>query len=155
MTLKQVPKLVSDAVEQLLQRFEAGDYNPTPLIDLGALVANADGTVDHAELEALRGILEPMLHTELDDELVGFLVDASVKVIKADGWQARMRVVAEILKDCDAAEQAITVALAVAFASDGYSDAERNVVTALAEATEVPRARLDALVESVRSAYPS
>src|SRR5262245_37004478 len=38
--------VVKAAVASLCSRFEDGGYALTPIIDLGALVANADGTVD-------------------------------------------------------------------------------------------------------------
>ena len=151
--MSAVPRPVTEAVEILCARFEAGDYNPTPLIDIGALVANADGVVDADEIDTLRRILEPMLGEGLESEIVGFLIDASVRVISVDGVDARARLVAEILLDCDAVEQGLKVALGVAFASNGYSDAERAIVDKLARATNYPPARLDALVAKMRDLY--
>lgn len=151
--MSAVPRIVTEAVEVLCARFEAGDYNPTPLIDIGALIASADGVVDEQEIDTLRRILEPMLHAELDDQIVRFLIDASVRVIQADGVDARVRLVAEILLDCDAVEPAFIVALGVAFASEGLSDAERSVIEKLAAATRLPADRLNALIEKSRQSY--
>ncbi len=152
-TGRVIPQLVLDAVHALVTKFDAGDYNPTPVVDLGALVANADGHVDPQELDALCAIFEPLLGAALDRELVSMLVDASVQVAQAAGTEARIRVIAEILADCDAVEPALIVALAVAFASDGLSDAERGVVAALARATQQPEARVTELTERVRRAF--
>jgi tellurite resistance protein len=151
--MSAVPRPVTEAVEVLCARFEECDYNPTPLIDIGALVANADGVVDAEEIDTLRRILQPMLGEELPAEIVGFLIDASIRVIKGDGVDARARLVAEILMDCDAVEQGLRVALGVAFASNGFSDAERGVIEKLADATKFPRASLDALIVKVRELY--
>jgi len=148
-----VPRPVTEAVEVLCARFEAGDYNPTPLIDIGALIANADGVVDAEEIDTLRRILQPMLGEEVDAEIVGFLIDASIRVIHADGVDARARLVAEILLDCDAVYQGIKVALGVAFASNGFSDAERAVIDKLARAAGMPDAQLTELIAKVRELY--
>jgi len=151
MTNAATTPYVREAIERLLGRFERGDYNPTPIIDLGTLVANADGVVDAQEIETLQQILEPLLGAQLDGELVGYLVNASLSVIKSAGVEPRMRVVAEILMDCDAVEEGIIVALAVAYASEGLSEAERALVTQLAKLCEVPDDRIAALIARVGS----
>jgi len=151
--MSAVPRPVTEAVEVLCARFEECAYNSSPMIDNGALVANADGVVDAEEIDTLRRILQPMLGEELPAEIVGFLIDASIRVIKGDGVDARARLVAEILMDCDAVEQGLRVALGVAFASNGFSDAERGVIEKLADATKFPRASLDALIVKVRELY--
>jgi hypothetical protein len=92
-----------------------------------------------------------MLGQEIEAEIVGFLIDASIRVIQADGVDARARLVAEILLDCDAVEPGILVALAVAYASEGFSDEERVVIERIADAAELPRARLNELTERVRA----
>jgi tellurite resistance protein len=153
MTHKPPPALIHDVVDVCIKRFDQGEYNPTPLIDLGAMVANADGKVEPEELAGLCGILEPMLGADLDDELVGFLVNASAKTIAAYGIAPRMRVTAQILEDCDLVEQGITVALAVAFAGKGLGAPERAVIEQLADTCELPRADLETLIEKVRTAY--
>jgi len=147
------PALVVEAVERLCQRFENNDYNPTPLIDLGVLVANADGKIDPEELETLREILEPILGAQLNAELVGFLVTASLKVITAAGSEPRARLIAEILMDCDAVEDGMLVALAIAYGKGGgIAPAERALLSAIAEATDLPEERLDALTKQVKDA---
>lgn len=151
--MSAVPRVVTEAVEVLCTRFEAGDYNPTPLIDIGALVANADGVIDEQEIDTLRRILEPMLGAELDGQVVRFLIDASVRVIQAEGVDPKVRLVAEILLDCDAVEPALVVALGVAFASEGFSDAERSIVEKLAAATEYPSDKLRGLIDKARESY--
>jgi hypothetical protein len=50
-------------------------------------------------------------------------------------------------------EEGILVALAVAHASEGLSDAERAVIESLARAAELPARRLDQLNEQVRGAF--
>jgi tellurite resistance protein len=147
------PAIVEKAVEALCARFEQGDYNPTPIVDLGALVANADGTVDAEEIETLRQIVEPLLRARLNTELIGYLIEASLQVIRAAGVEPRVRVIAEILMDCDAVEEGIIVALCVAHASDGISAPERDLVASLARAARLPAHRFEALLEEVGRAH--
>ena len=143
--------IVQSAIETLIKQFEHGDYNPTPIIDLGVLVANADGQVDDDELETLRRIFQSLFGATLSKEMVGFLIAASLEVLQAAGIDSRVRLIAEILKDCDAVKPGIIVALAVAYSSEGLSAAERGVIEAVARAANLSTGELDALVESVRS----
>ncbi|MCC6552172.1 MAG: hypothetical protein IT372_04005 [Polyangiaceae bacterium] len=148
----RLPPVVEKAAEALCARFEQGEYNPTPIIDLGALVASADGTVDAQEIDTLRQIVGPMLRARLDGELIGYLIEASAQVIRAAGVEPRVRLLAEILLDCDAVEEGVLVALGVAFASEGLSDPERAVIASLARSARLPDGRLEALITDVRRA---
>jgi tellurite resistance protein len=143
------PPIVERAVEALFERFEQGGYNPTPIIDLGVLVASADGSVDAEETEALRRIVEPLLRARFSTEILGYLIDASLQVIRAAGVEPRLSLIAEILMDCDAVEEGIIVALSVAHASEGMSDPERKLIGALARAARLPEGRLAGLIQEV------
>ena len=147
------PPRIASAVDTLCARFELCDYNPTPIIDLGALVANADGTVDPEEIEALREIVEPMLGAKMNVEILGYLIEASLKVIEAAGVEPRVRLIAEILRDCDVVEEGILVALAVAYASNGLSAPERDVIASIARASRLPDHRFEALNTEVAGAF--
>jgi len=143
-------EIVERAIEDLCTAFAQHGYNPTPIIDLGVLVANADGTVDEKERAFLREVYEGLLETALPTEVVDHLISASLDVIRSAGTEPRQRIVGEILADCDAALPGLTVALAVAFASEGLSSAERRVIDGVAEAAEVPAEELEGLVAKVR-----
>jgi tellurite resistance protein len=143
-------EIIGPAIEELCTAFERNGYGPTPVIDLGVLVANADGTVDEHEREVLLQIFQTLLETKLSPEVVDALVTASVEVIKAAGDEPRARLVAAILGDCDAVEAGLRVALAIAFASEGLSDAERVVIDRIASAAGVTKARVEELVAEVR-----
>lgn len=144
--------LIRETVETVCELFEQGNYNPTAIIDLGVLVANADGTIDDDEMEALRVIFGRLLRTQLDGDLVGHLVAASREVIDAAGVGSRLRLIAEILRDCDAVEEGIIVALGIAYASEGLSPSERTLITSLAKACDLSSSRLEELIETVRLA---
>lgn len=142
--------IVEGAINQLCTAFERNGYNPTPIIDLGVLVVIADGKVDDKEREVLLDLFQTLLDTKLSAEVVDHLVTASLQVIEAAGAESRARLIAEILLDCDAVEPGILVALAVAYASEGFSNAERVVIERIADAAELPRSRLAELTERVR-----
>lgn len=142
--------IVEPAVEQLCVAFERYGYNPTPIIDLGVLVASADGKVDARERELLLEVFQALLETALSAEVVDHLITASLEVIEAAGAPARARLVAAILNDCAAVEDGLRVALAIAFASEGLSSSERGVVERIADAGGVSRARLAELIDEVR-----
>ncbi|WP_394833348.1 TerB family tellurite resistance protein [Pendulispora rubella] len=144
--------LIRETVETVCELFERGDYNPTAIIDLGVLVANADGTIDDDEVEALRLIFGRLLRTQLDVDLVSPLIVASREVIDAAGVGSRLRLIAEILKDCDAVEEGVIVALGIAYSSEGFSASERTLIGSLAQACNLPSSRLEELIETVRLA---
>src|SRR5690348_1014669 len=95
-------EIIHPAIEELCSAFEKNGYSPTPIIDLGVLVANADGTIDEREREILREIFQELLETKLTREVVDALVSASAEVAEAAGAEPRARLVAAILHDCDA-----------------------------------------------------
>jgi tellurite resistance protein len=143
--------IVVSAIDHLCTAFDKGGYNPTPIIDLGVLVVIADGVVDDQEREVLLDLFQTLLDTTLSADIVDHLVTASMQVAKEAGLEARTRLIAEILLDCDAVEPGVLVALAVAFASEGLSKEERSVIERIADAAELPRSRLDALIERMRA----
>jgi tellurite resistance protein len=143
-------EIIAPAIEELCAAFERGGYNPTPVIDLGVLVANADGSIDAQERALLVDVFQTLLETKLTPEVVDGLISASAEVIEIAGSGPRSRLVAAILHDCDAAEPGLRVALAIAFASAGLSESERLVIDRIAASAGVPKARVDELVEEVR-----
>ena len=50
--------VIAPAIEELCAAFDRGGYNPTPVIDIGVLVANADGEVDEQEHELLSDVFQ-------------------------------------------------------------------------------------------------
>jgi tellurite resistance protein len=143
--------VIRDAVASLCSLFAEGGYALTPVIELGTLVVNADGNVDERELEMLRYLYHALLGSQIDPDTVQHLMRSSIEVMGAVGVEARARLIAEILLDCDAVEQGLTVALGVAFASDGLAEAERSIIAAIAHAAGLPVGRLDQLIDEVRT----
>ena len=144
-------QIIAGAIDQLCAAFERCGYNPTPIIDIGVLVLSADGKVDEREREMLLDVFQTLLNTTLTPEVVDHLVTASLEVIEAAGAESRARLVVEILRDCDAVEPGLRVALGLAFASQGFTKTERAVVERMANAGGVTPARLEQLVEEIRA----
>ena len=143
--------IVSPAIEELCDAFDRGGYNPTPIIDLGVLVAYADGQIDERERAMLSEVFGRLLGTTLNEEVVDALVTASVEVIKQAGAEERARLVGTILRDCDAGEPGCVVALAWSVASEGLSANEQRVVDRIAEASDVSKEKLGELTKKVRT----
>jgi tellurite resistance protein len=142
--------LVEDAIEELCRAFAEHGYNPTPIIDLGVLVASADGKVDGRERSMLAEVFQALLETALPVYVVDHLVTASLDIIEAAGAESRARLVGEILQDCVAGEPGVKVALAIAFASEGLSEKEKLVVERIGRAAGLTPDRVAALTEEVR-----
>lgn len=144
-------KIIAAAIDDLCGAFERGGYNPTPIIDIGVLVASADGKVDERERTMLLDVFQTLLNTTLTPEVVDHLITASLEVIEAAGAESRARLVAAILEDCDAVEPGVRVALAIAFASQGLSNDETKVVERIARAGGMTSARLAELTAELRA----
>lgn len=146
---------IQDAVESLCELFTGGGYTLTPIIDLGTLVVNADGKVDEREVEMLRYLYHALLGSQMGPDTVRHLVHSSLGVMSEVGVEKRAKLIAEILVDCDAVEEGLTVALGVAFASEGLADSERALIASIAETAKLPAGRLDELIEHVRASVGS
>ena len=143
--------LLATAIDELCDAFERGGYNPTPIIDIGVLVASADGTVDERERAMLLEVFQTLLNTSLTAEVVDHLITASLEVIESAGAESRARLVAAILQDCEAIEPGVRVALAIAFASKGLDSAEVKVVDRIAAAGGMKPARVAQLTAEIRA----
>jgi tellurite resistance protein len=143
------PTLASVEVS-LCERMQAVPEGPSRVVDLVTLVANADGTVDDAEREALARTLSVLLGNKLHAGLVDQLIRSSIEDAAREGVEARIAAVAEALRGCNVVEEGLLVGLAVAYSSFGLSRPERAVINALAAACGVPRERLAALIRRVR-----
>jgi len=73
--------------------------------------------------------------------------------VRHAGVDARVRVIAEIMLDCDAAEDGVLVAFAVAFASGQLEKAERSVIDALARASKIAPDRVAVLENQAKSLF--
>lgn len=144
--------LLEDTVAALIERLAAMDYYPTPIIDLGVLVAQSDGVIEPEELGVLRELFGELLGTKLRGRLAQHLVDASLEVTKMAGAEPRIRVLSEILVDCGAVEEGLIVAASIANASQGIGSSERALLESLAKACNAPADLLSRVITRVEKA---
>jgi tellurite resistance protein len=119
-------------VDDLLLKLASHGYYPTPIIDLGVLVARADGRIDDAELLLLKELFGVALGERLPIRVVEHLVYASQDVIEEAGSTPRIRLLAEILLDCEAVESALIIGYALARVDGGHHEKEARVLEELA-----------------------
>jgi tellurite resistance protein len=143
--------IIASAIDELCAAFDRGGYNPTPIVDIGVLVAHADGTIDAREREMLLDVFQALLETALTPEVVDHLITASVEVIEAAGAESRARLAGAILRDCEAVEAGVRVALAIAFASHGLSREEARVIERIASAGGLSAERVAELTAELRA----
>jgi tellurite resistance protein len=141
---------LDQAESTLCARVASYPHASKRLVDLLCLVAAADGEVDDEEKAALARTLAVLLGSDLQEAIVSLLIRGSLDEIDVHGFQPRIELVAQALRDCSAIEEGLMLAIAMAYVSDGFSQPERSVVRGLAKSMGVTDARLQALVQSVR-----
>jgi tellurite resistance protein len=120
-------------VEKLLLRL--GDDAGLPVVvELGVLIAAADGVIDDAELEALAVLVEGSLGGHVDTKLVRHFVREARNVIQAEGTAEAAARIGGVLRERDVGPEGLAVAEAIALASQGISDVERAALDALVSA---------------------
>jgi len=139
------PALASD-VEALLTTLGDGDDALVALVDLGVLVASADGVIDDDELASLADLLHGAVGMRLDPSIVKHFVREARARLAADGRDARTQAVGAALAAKGAGAGGLAVAVAIARASQGVSADETAAIVAIAKAAELPEtAALDAI----------
>jgi tellurite resistance protein len=133
-------------IDELLAYFPAGDAGLIALVDLTVLVAIADGTIDGAEKRALVESIDTLMGSRLEASLVDHLVSESLSQIRTLGHEACARDIGEVLAAHKAAEEGLRLAIAIALASDGLSEAELRRIWEVANAAGVTATRLDELI---------
>ncbi len=141
---------IARALERLCRLAETAHHGRQCVVDLLTLVASADGEIDEAETEALGRALGVLLGGEPLPEVVQLLIQSSLDSIRERGRHERIAEIAEALIDSEAVEDGLTVAVAVAYASYGFSRPERETIDALARLTGTSAERVVEIVATVR-----
>ena len=137
------------AAKSLREKFDTSEYSLATVFDLAVLVAAADGTVDAQEMEVLGRTVRDLLGAELtEDELRG-MIQGGVDLMNALGVEARTELLAQILKERRASEEALLVMASVAYASEGLAPSERKILEQVATLAGVSDARLGEILASV------
>ena len=143
---------IKPLVDAYLARFGADDEGVQTAVDLTVLVAVADGVIDVAERAALASALEAVMGSSVAPTVVRHLIRESRNQIAAEGIEARARAIGRTFAARGAADEGLRLALAVAFASEGLGEAERERIAAMAKAAGATPARLEALIAAAERA---
>jgi tellurite resistance protein len=142
---------IKPLVDAFCARFGADDEGIVTAVDLAVLVAVADGTIDADERAALAASMEVIMGATVAPTVVRYLIRESRNQIQAAGADARARAIGGILAARNATDEGLRLALAIAFASGGLAQSERDAITHVAKAAGATDARLEALIKSAAS----
>lgn len=130
-----------------LGTFLVAEYGP--LCEVMFLMMSADGEVDQAERDVMRGALR-----ELDDRIrtahFGAMLKKAEDALARDGTTDRLMAVAkELREDPVRGEIAFVLAAAVAFADDRITMDENSLLNDLADALGISEAESERLMQSL------
>jgi tellurite resistance protein len=139
---------LTEKLEPLVERFDKEQIGD--LVNLVVLVACADGQIDPDEREALRLAVETILGTEVAPMMVDCLVADSLEQIEASSADHRAVQVGDALARIEHTREGVRAALAVAFASEGLSDREHEILVTIARAGGLTLADRDAMIAEAK-----
>ena len=114
------------------------------------LMAKADGTLDPAEADTLKGALRELSDNTVRSHHIQKMLEAAEQRLLADGLDARIQAVAQkLLQDEGSAEAAFVLAAAVAYADDAIADEENELLNKLADALGLDAAQADELLDDM------
>jgi tellurite resistance protein len=140
---------VTERLGPVVSRFDKNDLGD--LVDLLVLVANADGTIDPDEAEALEAGIQSIVGARIIASLVKHLVAVSLEKTRDSSVRERAQGLGEALARVGHAEDGLRVAVTVALASEGLSQEEHSVLSWIASAGGLPNAAVDQMVEQVKA----
>lgn len=105
-----------------------------PLAETMFLMMSADGKVEDAERDAVRGAIRGLTDNLLRSGTINVMLENYGKRLEEQGRDARLQEIAdEIAEEPTEAEGAFALAAAVALADDEVDDAENEFINQLAE----------------------
>lgn len=119
------------------------------LLELGSLVAIADGEADDAERAALTRVLEELCKIRLSPESMEKMLQSAHAVVASDGIEARCEVIGNNLAALDIAPLGIEVAALIALVSHGLDLHEMSALACVAEAAGLPENQLDEIIATI------
>lgn len=122
-------------------------------IDLAVTIANADGSIDESEMEALSKTLYALIGEGLTPEQVQLEISSSLQTIRAQGTLSYGQALGGSLASLGAGEEGLRLAAAIAYASRGLNPEERVVLEAIAQAASIPGEVLERILREVQSAF--
>ena len=133
----------TDVPPDVLIRFDA-------LCEAMYLMAKADGTLDPAEADTLKGALRELSDNTVRTHHIQKMLESAEERLAKDGLPARIKAVADkLLQDEGSAEAAFVLAAAVAFADESIADEENEMLNSFAEALGLDADQANALLDEM------
>lgn len=112
------------------------------------VIAAADGSASDREYDALLDRLE--LLGDVDRDRIDELLATEANELEANGFDARIARVGDLIDGRDAAEAVFVVAMAIALADDEVSSEEREVALKLAAGLGIADVDLDRVITELQ-----
>lgn len=130
-----------DVPADVLLRFDA-------LCEAMYLMAAADGHLDPAEEDTLRGAIRELSEGTVRSVHIRSMLEGAQQRLAKEGRDARVKAVAGKLKGDDpTAEAAFVLAAAIAFADNEIADEENDLLNDLADALGIDEDKCNALLD--------
>ena len=142
----------AEALEHPLE----GDEEAKEVLDAVAeamyLMISADGKIEDAEREVLRGALRELTVGAMRSALIEQLLNGFEEAKQKEGQEARMNAIASVLCERpEAAEAAFVLSAAVAFADNEIADEENDVLNGFAEKLGISNERAEELLDGLEA----
>ncbi len=122
------------------------------VVESAFLVANADGEFDEIEQRAFRHVVVTACSGRVAEKQVNALLADLHDLLKEDGMDKRIRMVARHIQRPDHAREVLRVAALLAAVSRGVSDEEREVMGRLAAELNLGEDVLDSAIAEAEGA---
>jgi hypothetical protein len=121
-----------------------------PLAETMFLMMAADGRVNEAERDAVRGAIRGLTDNILRTGTIKVMLETYDERLREHGREARLHEIAEeLVDDVQEAEGAFTLAAAVALADDEVADEENTFINQLAEWFHIPSERAAEILDQL------
>ncbi len=121
-----------------------------PLAETMFLMMAADGKVEEAERDAVRGAIRGLTDNIIRSGTINVMLENYAKQLAESSRDARLQEIADALvEDRNDAEGAFALAAAVALADDDVADAENELINQLAEWFEIGEERAASILDQL------
>jgi tellurite resistance protein len=121
-----------------------------PIAETMYLMMTADGSVEKAEQEALRGAIRGLTNNLIRSGTINVMLQSFETRLKASDRDARLQEIADALSETPhEAESAFTLAAAIALADDNVHEGENELINQLAEWLAIPASRSEEILDEL------
>jgi uncharacterized tellurite resistance protein B-like protein len=119
------------------------------LLEAAFLVAAADGELSAVEGEQLAAAMIDLTEGQIPDEEIEALIDAFLEALHEEGFEARIKSVAQSLDSPELRRAAFALAAGIACVDGKILAEEVEIFEALAKAFEIPTGEIDSILKQV------